>query len=198
MLRVGLTGGIGAGKSAISELLAARGATIIDADQVAREIVEPGTPSWKAIVEKFGSGVQNADGSLDRTELGSIVFSDPELLRTLEAITHPAITERTAELEEQAGSEAIVVHDNPLLIDMGAHTRCDFVVVVDVPQSVQLTRLVELRGMREEDARARIRAQIGRTERTGAADYIIDNTGSRAELAAAVGGLWAELESLRS
>lgn len=197
MLRVGLTGGIGSGKSAVSALLAERGAVVIDADKIAREVVAVGEPALAAIAERFGAGMLAADGTLDRPKLGAVVFADPAALEALEAITHPAIVARTAEREAAARSDAVVVHDNPLLIEMGAYKQCDFVVVVDVPESVQIERLATHRGMSEADARARIGAQISRTDRTGVADSIIDNTGSLSELAQAVGGLWAKLESLR-
>lgn len=197
MLRVGLTGGIGSGKSVVSAMLAERGAVIIDADKLAREVVEPGTPALARIAERFGTEILTEIGELDRPKLGSLVFADPSSLRDLEAITHPAILARGAELEELAGPDAIVVHDNPLLVEMGAYKRCDFVVVVDVPEDVQIERLVQVRAMSEADARARIASQTVRKVRTGAADFIIDNTGSLDELAHIVGGLWAKLVSLR-
>lgn len=197
MLRVGLTGGIGSGKSAVSALLAEHGAVIIDADKIAREVVTVGAPALQAIADRFGAEVLAGDGTLDRPKLGAVVFADPAALADLEAITHPAIITRTAELEAAAGDDAIVVHDNPLLVEMGAYKHCDFVVVVDVPEDAQVDRLVKLRGMSHADARARIAAQIGRQNRTGVADFVIDNTGSLNELARVVGGLWAKLESLQ-
>src|SRR5665811_2238075 len=197
MLRVGLTGGIGSGKSAVSAILAGYGAIVIDADKLAREVVEPGQPALARIEERFGPDILTDTGELNRPLLGSIVFADSSALRDLEAITHPAILARGAELEKLAGPEAIVVHDNPLLVEMDAHKRCDVVVVVDVSEDVQIERLVQVRAMTEADAKSRIAAQIGRKERTGVADFIIDNTGSRDELAHVVGGLWAKLVSLR-
>ncbi len=196
MLRVGLTGGIGSGKSAVSALLAERGAIVIDADKVAREVVGGGTPALRAIVDRFGAEILTVDGTLDRPKLGAVVFADPAALKELEAITHPAIMARTAELEAAAGADAIVVHDNPLLVEMGAYKQCDFVVVVDVPEKVQVDRLVSLRQMTNAEAQARIAAQTSRKHRTGVADFVIDNTGSLNELARVVGGLWAKLESL--
>lgn len=196
MLRVGLTGGIGSGKSAVSTLLAERGAVVIDADKIAREVVGVGTPALRAIVDRFGAEILTMDGTLDRPKLGAVVFADPAALKELEAITHPAIVARTAELEAAAGADAIVVHDNPLLVEMGAYKQCDFVVVVDVPAEVQVDRLVRLRGMTKTEAEARIAAQTSRKNRTGVADFVIDNTGSLSELARVVGGLWARLESL--
>ncbi len=195
MLRVGLTGGIGSGKSTVSELLAAHGAVVIDYDVLAREAVEPGSPGLQAIADRFGSGVITADGTLDRPALAAIVFADPEALTDLNAITHPAIWRLAAEREAQAGPHAIVVHDNPLLVEMGAAEHCDVVVVVDVPEEVQIARLVSTRGMSEDDARARIATQASRQQRTGAADLVIDNTGPLDELALIVGGTWDELVS---
>ncbi len=197
MLRVGLTGGIGSGKSAVSELLTGHGAVVIDYDQLAREVVEPGSPALERIAQRFGADLLTADGALDRPALGAIVFNDPESLRTLEGITHPAIRELAAAKEAAAPADAIVVHDNALLIEMGHHTRMDFVVVVDVPQETQIARLVQSRGMTEAEARARIGNQTSRESRTGVADFIIDNTGSLDELSLIVGGLWERLVVLR-
>ena len=197
MLRVGLTGGIGSGKSAVSEMLADHGAVIIDYDQLAREVVEPGRPALSEIARRFGDDVLKPDGSLDRPALGAIVFNDPESLRTLEAITHPAIRALAAAREASADANAIVVHDNALLVEMGHHTDCDAVIVVDVPQDVRIARLVETRGMTPVEARARITNQTSRESRTGVADFVVDNTGSLDELALIVGGLWAELVVLR-
>jgi dephospho-CoA kinase len=195
VLRVGLTGGIGSGKSAVSGLLAAHGAVVIDYDVLAREAVEPGSPGLQAIAERFGSEVIAADGTLDRPALAAIVFADPEALTALNGITHPAIWQLAAAREAEAGPDAIVVHDNPLLVEMGAAQHCDVVVVVDVPEDVQIARLVSSRGMPESDARARIATQASRQQRTGAADLVIDNTGSLDELAVIVGGTWDELVS---
>ncbi|MEV7396175.1 dephospho-CoA kinase [Aeromicrobium sp. NPDC092404] len=195
MLRVGLTGGIGSGKSTVSELLAAHGALVIDYDVLAREAVEPGSPGLEAIAQRFGPGVISDDGSLDRPALAEIVFNDPAALADLNAITHPAIWQLAAAREATAAPDAIVVHDNPLLVEMGAARHCDVVVVVDVPEDVQVARLMSSRGMSETDARARIGAQASRQQRTGAADLVIDNTGPLDELALIVGGTWDELVS---
>jgi len=195
VLRVGLTGGIGSGKSSVSALLAAHGAVIIDYDLLAREAVEPGSPGLAAIAQRFGSGVIAADGSLDRPALAEIVFADPAALADLNGITHPAIWQLAAAREAAAGPDDIVVHDNPLLVEMDAAKHCDVVVVVDVPEDVQVARLVESRGMSESEARARIAAQASRQQRTGAADLVIDNTGPLDELARIVGGTWDELVS---
>ena len=195
MLRVGLTGGIGSGKSTVSALLAGHGAVVIDYDLLAREAVEPGSPGLEAIGERFGREVIAPDGTLDRPALAAIVFADPAALTDLNAITHPAIWQLAAAREAQAGPEAIVVHDNPLLVEMGAAQHCDVVVVVDVPEDVQVARLVSSRGMSEDEARARIAAQASRQQRTGAADLVIDNTGPMDELVRIVGGTWDELVS---
>ncbi|MCW2830225.1 MAG: dephospho-CoA kinase [Aeromicrobium sp.] len=195
MLKVGLTGGIGSGKSTVSALLAQHGAVVIDYDQLARDAVEPGSPGLAAIAERFGPDVIGPDGSLDRPGLGSIVFADSDALRDLEAITHPAIRALGELRERAAGPDAIIVHDNPLLVEMGGAELCDVVVVVDVPEDVQVERLTTIRGMTEADARARIAAQATRAQRTGIADLVIDNTGPQDELAAVVGGIWDELVS---
>lgn len=195
MLRVGLTGGIGSGKSSVSALLATHGAVVIDYDVLAREAVEPGSPGLEAIAERFGAEVIAGDGTLDRPALAAIVFADPAALSDLNAITHPAIWRLAAAREAEAGPDAIVVHDNPLLVEMGAAEHCDVVIVVDVPEDVQVARLVSNRGMSESEARARIAAQASRQQRTGAADLVIDNTGPLDELALIVGGAWDELAS---
>lgn len=193
MLKVGLTGGIGSGKSTVSALLASHGAVVIDYDQLARDAVEPASPALRQIAERFGSQVISADGTLDRPALGAIVFSDPAALGDLNAITHPAIRQLAESQERFAGADAIVVHDNPLLVEMGAHEHCDVVVVVDIPVELQVDRLVATRGMSHADASARIAAQASRERRTGAADLVIDNTGTPDELVRTVGGLWDEL-----
>jgi dephospho-CoA kinase len=195
VLRVGLTGGIGAGKSTVSALLASRGAVVIDYDQLARDVVEPGSPALERVAERYGAGVLTADGRLDRPALGAIVFGDAQALGDLNAIMHPAIRDLGAAREAAAGPDAIVVHDNPLLVEMGAAAACDVVVVVDVPVEVQVQRLTEIRGMTEGEAHDRIGAQASRHERTGAADLVIDNTGPQDELVLIVGGIWDELVS---
>ena len=195
MLKVGLTGGIGSGKSTVSALLAEHGAVVIDYDGLAREVVEPGTPALEQIAERFGDGVITSEGVLDRPALGAIVFGDPQALSDLNAITHPAIGRLGAAREEAAGPDAIVVHDSPLLIEMGTYRSCDVVIVVDVPEDVQIERLTSIRGMTEADARARIAAQASRKMRTDVADLVIDNAGPRDELARIVGGIWDELVS---
>lgn len=192
-LRVGLTGGIGSGKSTVSARLAEHGAVVVDYDLLAREAVEPGTPALAAIAARFGDDVLTADGSLDRPALGSVVFADEAARRDLEGITHPAIRELAAAREAAAPADAVVVHDHPLLVEMGMAGHLDVVVVVDVPPEVQVTRLVEARGMTEADARARLAAQSSRQDRLDAADVVLDNTGSVEDLLEAVDALWADL-----
>ncbi|GAA2101543.1 dephospho-CoA kinase [Actinomadura alba] len=193
MLRVGLTGGIGSGKSEVSKRLVALGAELIDADLIAREVVRPGTPGLAAIVAEFGEGILLPDGTLDRPALGSIVFADDERRAALNAITHPLIARRSAELLEAAAPGAVVVFDMPLLVEKGLAGLQDVVVVVDVPVEVQVERLMERRGMTEADARARIAAQASREQRRAVATHVIDNSGSLEELDKRVDALWAEL-----
>jgi len=193
VLRVGLTGGIGAGKSEVSRRLAAQGAVVIDADAVAREVVAPGTDGLAEVTGAFGREVLLPDGGLDRARLGDLVFADPELRARLNAIIHPKVGGRMAELEQAAGPGAIVVHDVPLIAENGLAGAYDVVVVVDVPQRVQVERLVRQRGMTREQARARIEAQATRKQRLAIAGIVIDNSGSLAELDRQVGDLWAEL-----
>ncbi|HEY2549817.1 MAG TPA: dephospho-CoA kinase [Streptosporangiaceae bacterium] len=193
MLRVGLTGGIGSGKSEVSARLAAHGAAVIDADSIAREVVAPGTAGLAAVVAAFGRGVLLPDGSLNRPALGEIVFADAGRRAELNAITHPLVGERMRELAEAAGPDAIVVHDVPLIAENGLAAGYDLVVVVDVPRRTQLDRLVRLRGMSREQASARISAQATREQRLAIASIVIDNSGSLAELDRQVGELWAEL-----
>lgn len=193
MLRVGLTGGIGAGKSEVSARLAAQGAVVIDADAIAREVVEPGTEGLAEVVEAFGPEVLLPDGKLDRPRLGEIVFADPELRGKLNTIVHPRVGARMAELEREAGTGAIVVHDVPLIAESGRTDAYDLVVVVDVPPRVQLDRLVRRRGMTREQAEARMAAQASREQRLAIADIVIDNSSSLTELDRQVGDLWSEL-----
>ncbi|MEV8313089.1 dephospho-CoA kinase [Streptomyces sp. NPDC059900] len=193
MLKVGLTGGIGAGKSEVSRRLVASGAVLIDADKIAREVVEPGTPGLAAIVEAFGREILAPDGSLDRPKLGSVVFTDPEKLAVLNSIVHPLVGARSAELEGAASPDAVVVHDVPLLAENGLAPLYDLVIVVDASPGTQLERLVGLRGMREEDARARMAAQATREKRLEIGDIVIDNDGPLEGLEERVGAVWADL-----
>jgi dephospho-CoA kinase len=193
VFRLGLTGGIGSGKSTVSARLAAHGAIVIDYDLLAREAVEPGTPALAAIVERFGDDVLAADGTLDRTALAAVVFGDDAARHDLEAITHPAIFDLAIAREATLPDDAVVVHDHPLLVEVGMDAFCDLVVVVDAPEDVQLERLVTLRGMTEADARARLAAQTSREVRTAAADVVLENTGSIEDLEAQVDEIWTRV-----
>ncbi|MGA4842617.1 dephospho-CoA kinase [Streptomyces sp. G45] len=195
MLRVGLTGGIGAGKSEVSRLLVACGAVLIDADRIAREVVEPGTEGLRGVVEAFGPDVLAPDGSLDRPKLGSIVFADPAQLARLNAIVHPLVRARSAELERAAAPDAVVVHDVPLLTENGLAPLYDVVVVVDASPETQLDRLVRLRGMSADDARARMAAQAAREKRLEIADIVIDNDGPLVDLEERVTAVWRDLRA---
>jgi dephospho-CoA kinase len=193
VLRVGLTGGIGAGKSEVSRRLAAQGAVVIDADVIAREVVAAGTPGLAAVVAAFGPAVLLSDGGLDRGKLGDIVFDDAELRARLNSIIHPLVGTRMNELEETAGQGAIVVHDVPLIAENSLTSSYDLIVVVDVPPRIQLDRLIRHRGMTREQARARLAAQATREQRLAIAGIVIDNSSSLAELDRQVGELWTEL-----
>jgi dephospho-CoA kinase len=193
MLRVGLTGGIGAGKSEASRRLAALGAVVLDADVVAREVVAPGTSGLAEIVSAFGDGVLRPDGSLNRERLGEIVFSDPGARAKLNAIVHPRVRDRMAELEQAAGDAAIVVQDVPLLAENDLAGLFDVVVVVDAPEDVQVERLAAGRGMSREAALSRIGAQATREQRLAIATFVIDNSGTLAALDQQVTALWADL-----
>lgn len=192
-LRVGLTGGIGAGKSEVSRRLESYGAVVIDADLLARQVVAPGTQGLAQVAAAFGEGVLGPDGSLDRERLGEIVFADASLRGKLNAIIHPLVGARMRELEEAADKAAIVVHDIPLLAENRLAAGFDEVVVVDVPPKVQAERLVKERGMTPEQAESRMRAQASRQERLAVATIVVDNSGSLAELDREIGDLWAEL-----
>ncbi|GLW12253.1 dephospho-CoA kinase [Microtetraspora sp. NBRC 13810] len=193
MLKVGLTGGIGSGKSEVARRLSARGAVVIDADKIAREVVEPGTEGLARIVEVFGEGVLRADGALDREKLGSIVFPDKEKLASLNAIVHPLVGTRVAGLQAAAPGDAIVVYDVPLLAENNLAPMYDVVIVVDAADEIRLDRLVHARGMAEADAKARIAAQASRDERLAVADLIIPNEGPLEELDARVDEVWHHL-----
>lgn len=199
MLRVGLTGGIGSGKSAVSERLAALGAVVIDADRAARAVVEPGTPGLARIAETFGPGVLRADGSLDRAKLAGIVFADEAARAQLNAIVHPLVHEHMRAAEQAAvraaGDGAVIVHDVPLLAEGGRGREFDVVLVVDVPPELQVERLAAQRGMPEEQARARMAAQATRAQRLAVADIVIDNSGTLADLDRRVAEVWAELQA---
>lgn len=190
---IALTGGIASGKSAVSHRLAELGASIIDSDLLAREVVEPGTPALAAIVRRFGEGVLNPDGSLDRAALGALVFSDAAARADLNAIVHPAVRRRAGELWLASPPHAVVVHVIPLLVETGQADDFDIVVVVDVPAEVQLARLRERNGLTRAEAEARLAAQASREERLAVADVVIDNAGTLDDLRAQVDDLWFRL-----
>ncbi len=200
MLRVGLTGGIGSGKSEVSKRLAAYGAALIDADVAARAVVEPGTPGLGEITAVFGPQVLLPDGRLNRERLGQIVFADDGALAKLNAIVHPLVHERTQQLEQQAtatlGPGGIIVHDVPLLAENGLQNGFDTVIVVDAPDDQRLQRLIETRGMTAEHARERMAAQAGRDQRLAIADIVVDNSGTLADLDQQVAEVWSVLHDL--
>lgn len=193
---MGLTGGIASGKSVVAARLAERGAVVVDADKIAREVVEPGTPALTRIAEEFGTGVLTADGSLDRAALGAIVFSDPAKLATLNAITHPAVRElshlRFAEAGE-ADPDAIVVYDVPLLTEARGKDEFDVVVVVSAPEPARIERMVSLRGMSREEAADRIRSQVPEQQRRALADIIVESGGTLEQTLARADEVWSEL-----
>jgi dephospho-CoA kinase len=194
MLLVGLTGGIGSGKSTVSAMLAERGAEIVDADQIAREVVLPAEPAWHKLREHFGPGVLQPDGSIDRKALADVVFGDQAKLGLLNEITHPPLFERIADrLEAARDRDVIVVLDAALLIETGLAQRVDVLIVVDLPEEAQVRRL-EAKGMPASQARARIAAQLSRQQRIARADLVIDNSGSIQDLAGRVDEAWTELE----
>lgn len=181
-MRIGLTGGVGSGKSSVGTVLRDLGAFVIDADVLAREVVAPGTPGLAAIVEHFGPGMLNSDGSLDRASLGAVVFQDESERKALEEIVHPLVHARAAELESQRPPGSAVVHEIPLLVETDQAGNFDVLIVVDVPVETQISRLMELRGLTEPEARARVAAQATRAERLAVATYVIENTGTFEDL----------------
>ncbi|RLV50083.1 dephospho-CoA kinase [Nocardioides mangrovicus] len=190
---MGLTGGVASGKSSVSALLREAGVTVIDADLLAREVVEPGTPGLAQVVEEFGDHLLTADGSLDRVALGRLVFADKSARRRLEAIVHPLVYERIAALEAQLAPGELVVHDIPLLVENDRAGDFDAVLVVDAPEEVQVERMVRDRGWSAGDARARIAAQVARERRLAAATVVIENTGTREDLRHRVSEVLEEL-----
>jgi dephospho-CoA kinase len=194
MLRVALTGGIASGKSLVAAELAARGAVIIDADVLAREVVEPGTPALAAIIDKFGPQIMR-DGELDRSQLGAIVFADPDARRDLERIVHPAVRARAAELERAADPDAVVVHVIPLLVETGQQEDFDVVVTVDVDHETQIQRLIARNGFSRAEAAARVDVQADSEERRTAADVVVDNHGNLEDLREQIAALWDVLTS---
>ena len=190
-MRVGLSGGVGSGKSTVAAMLAEHGAVVIDADAIAREVVEPGTPGYHAVVAEFGESVV-ADGRLDRAALAKIVFDDDDARARLNAIVHPLVGERTAQLMAEAPADAMLVYDVPLLVESGLADGFDTVVIVLAPRDLRLERLAG-RGMPAEDARARMAKQATDDERRDVADEIVTNDGTREQLQAQVDALWERL-----
>lgn len=197
-MRVGLTGGVASGKSTVSAVLADLGAVVVDADLLAREVVAPGTEGLAEITAAFGEEVLTADGELDRPAMGARVFGDESARRRLEAIIHPRVRARAAELEAAAGPDAVVVHDIPLLVETGQAGSFDAVLVVDVPVETQVERMVSQRGMSRAEAESRVAAQATREERLAAATYVIENTGTREDLRDRVTEVFEELVSTGS
>ena len=192
MLTVGLTGGIGSGKSTVSAELARLGAVVVDAHRIAPDVVAPGTEGLAAVVQEFGEGVLAPDGSLDRAALAARVFADPAALERLGAITHPLVAAESRRRQEAAPDDAVVVHDVPLIVENGLADNYDLVVVVGAEEDLRVRRLVTHRGMSEEDARARIRAQADDAARRAVADVWLENSGSREEILEAVRRLWED------
>jgi len=195
VLRVGLTGGIASGKSTVSDALGERGAVVIDADVLARQVVEPGTPGLTAVVERFGADVLTDDGRLNREALGRVVFADPGARRDLEAIIHPAVRARAAEIEAAAASDSVVVHVIPLLVETGQQDDYDVLVVVDVEPERQLERLRRRNGLDAQAANARIAAQATRAARLAVADVVLTNDADPVDLLDQVDRLWRDLRS---
>ena len=192
-MRVGLTGGVGAGKSTVARALADLGAVVIDADALARDVVAPGTPGLAAVVAEFGPQILAPDGTLDRSRMGELVFADPARRAALEAIVHPLVRRRAAELDSAAPPGALVVHDVPLLAETGQAGSFDAVLVVDVPTEVQVARLVRDRGWSADEAAARIAAQATREDRLAVATYVLDNTGTPEDLRRHVAEVFVQL-----
>ena len=196
MLVLGLTGGIGSGKSSVSERLAARGAVIVDADALTKAVQEPGGEAFDGIVERFGRGILGRDGRIDRAALAGIVFADKDALQDLEKLTHPAVGARIASaLTASAETDDVVVLDIPLLVEKG-HRGARATIVVDCPPEVAMRRLVEHRGFSEADARARMANQVRREDRLALADFVVDNSGDLAHLDAEVDRLWTWIGGL--
>ncbi|MFF2369417.1 dephospho-CoA kinase [Agromyces sp. NPDC058110] len=202
MYLIGLTGGIASGKSTVARRLYEHGAVHIDADQLARRVVEPGTPALAAIAETFGPGVLHADGSLDRAKLGEIVFNDDEARARLNAIVHPAVRELSSKLiakAEEADPDAVVVYDVPLLVEASVDHPFDLIVVTSAPRRTQLKRLVEERGLDPLQAQARVDAQVANTERLAVADVVIDTDGTLGHTMSQADALWLRVvQELRS
>lgn len=196
MIMIGLTGGIGSGKSAVSSLLAARGAIVIDADAISRELQEPGQPVLAAMVERFGRGILRGDASLDRQAVADLVFADPDAVADLNAIVHPAVgVEIAKRLQDEVGTDHVVVLDVPLMVESGRHAmhEMDTLIVVDVDPELAVERLVRQRGMREDDVRARMARQASRADRLARADIVVDNSGTLDDLKVRVDEIWADI-----
>lgn len=191
MIRIGVTGGIASGKTLVSDELAKLGATIIDADVLARQVVEPGTQGLAEVVARFGSEMLLPDGALDRTRLGEVVFRDEEARADLNAIIHPRVRAEAARIDEMSPPGGVVVHAIPLLVETGQEDSFDAVLVVDVPVTVQVERLMHRNGLTKQQARERVEAQASRSERLAAADWVIDNSGSPEATKRMVRDLWA-------
>ncbi|TRY18908.1 dephospho-CoA kinase [Tessaracoccus rhinocerotis] len=199
MVRIALTGGIASGKTLVSAELAELGAVVIDSDLLAREVVAPGTGGLARVVERFGPGALRADGSLDRGRLGELVFADDAAREDLNAIVHPLVRRRAAELEAAAAAGSVVVHVIPLLVETDQHRDFDGVVVVDAPAETQVSRLMHRNDLTTQEARARLRAQAPRTDRLEAADWVVDNSGDVASTIKQVHALWdGPIRELRS
>ncbi|WP_104139147.1 dephospho-CoA kinase [Arthrobacter sp. ZGTC131] len=192
MLKIGLTGGIASGKSMVAARLRELGAVLVDADAIARDVVEPGTPGLAAVVRAFGPEILDAGGRLDRPRLGAVVFGDPAAREELNGIVHPLVRAQAAEVIAAAPRDAVVVQDIPLLVETGQESSFHLVVVVDAPEATRVRRMVEHRGMTEDEARARMAAQASRDVRLAAADVVLDNSGTPKEVRDAVGRLWEE------
>jgi dephospho-CoA kinase len=196
MLLVGLTGGIGSGKSTVARMLEKRGAVVFDADVLARQAVAPGTPGFEKVVERFGPNVLSPGGGLDREALASIVFADPAARRDLEAIVHPEVRRMFAEgCEEYRDSDRVVVFSAPLLVETGMHTAFDLLIVVSAPVATQIERLMRDRGMPERAVQARIDAQLPLEAKAEVADVLVDNEGTLEDLEGQVDRLWRDLEA---
>jgi dephospho-CoA kinase len=197
-IRVGLTGGVASGKSTVATMLEELGAVIIDADALAREVVAKGTPGLEAVVQEFGEELLGPDGELDRPAMGRLVFGDDQARKRLEAIVHPLVFERIVELEREAPSDAVVVHDIPLLAEAGRAAEFDHVIVVDAPPELQVERMQSERGWTVEDAWSRIKSQVSRENRRAIATQVIENTRTREDLRKRVAEVYAEVVSAGS
>lgn len=196
MTRIALTGGIASGKSMVADEFARLGAVIVDADLLAREVVAPRSPGLERIVQRFGAGMLNEDGTLDRARLGDLVFVDDDARADLNAIVHPLVRERSEELFAAAPPGSVVIEVIPLLVETGLHQAFDHVIVVDAPTEVQVRRLMQRSGLTADQARTRVRIQATREDRIAAADWVIDNSGDQASTVRQVEALWPVLRQL--